>query len=88
MARSISNAQASTRRKLLLPLGTVATILFMMGLCAPLGWYAQWLHGQYGPAANLTELAPLELLIAAVLLALPFVVLRLFRVDWQAEREG
>ncbi len=58
----------------------------MMGLSAPLIWYAHSLLDLHGPAASLSGLAPLELLLAMGLLALPFVVLRLLRVDWQTER--
>lgn len=83
MDRQTSNAQASVLRKSLLPLGTV---LFMMGLCAPLAWYAGRLLDRHGPAASLADLPSLELLLAAALLALPFVALRLLRVDWQPDR--
>lgn len=83
MDRPTSNAQASSLRKSLLPLGTV---LFMMGLCAPLAWYAGRLLDRHGPAASLAGLPPLELLFATGLLALPFVALRLFGVAWQPDR--
>lgn len=83
MDRPTSNAQASSLRKSLLPLGTV---LFMMGLCAPLAWYAGRLLDRHGPAASLAGLPPLELLLAVGLLALPFAALRLLGIDWQPDR--
>ena len=86
MDRPATNAQASILRKLPVPLGKTATVLFMMGLCAPLGWYAGRLLDRHGPTASLAGLPPLELLLAMGLLALPFVALRLLRVDWQVER--
>lgn len=86
MDRLTSNAQVSTLRKPLLPLGTAATILFMMGLCVPLCWYAGHLLDRYGATASLAGLPPLELLLATGLLALPFAALRLLRVDWQPDR--
>lgn len=86
MERPTSNAQVSTLRKPLLPPGTAATVLFMMGLCAPLGWYAGRLFDRHGPTTSLAGLPPLELLLAMGLLALPFVALRLLRVDWQVDR--
>lgn len=86
MDRPTSEAQASRLRKPLLPLGAPGTILFMLGLCAPLVWYAGMLPGRHGPAASLADLPPLELLLAMALLALPFAALRLLRVDWQPDR--
>lgn len=63
-----------------------ATILLMVGLCAPLVWYVGRLIARHGMAASLADLPPQELLAAFCLLALPFVALRLLRVRWQAER--
>ena len=86
MDRQTSNEPAPTRRAPLLPMGTGATIVFMLGLCAPLVWYTGQLHESHGPIANIAGLPPLELLLAVGLLALPFVVLKLLRIDWQIER--
>ncbi|MBI4988176.1 MAG: hypothetical protein HZC23_05070 [Rhodocyclales bacterium] len=58
----------------------------MMGLCAPLAWYAGRLLDRHGPAASLAGLPPLELLLAVGLLALPFAALRLLGIDWQPDR--
>lgn len=86
MGQPTSNGQASSRRNPLLPLGTVATTALMTSLCIPLAGYVLWLHDRHGPATRLAELALLELLPAMGLLALPFVVLRLLRIDWQVDR--
>jgi hypothetical protein len=86
MDRPNSDAQASLLRKPPHPLGTAPTIMLMLGLCAPLGGYTAWLLDRHSPAVSLAALSPLELLPAIGLLALPFVALKLLRVDWQAER--
>lgn len=86
MDRPTSEAQASRLRKPLFRLGAPATTLFMLGLCTPLAWYAGRLLDRHGPAARLADPPPLELLLAMALLALPFAVLRLLRVDWQPDR--
>jgi hypothetical protein len=86
MDRPTSDAQASLLRKPPRPLGTAPAIMLMLGLCAPLGGYAAWLLDRHSPAVSLIALSPLELLPAIGLLALPFVALRLLRVDWQVDR--
>lgn len=86
MVRSISKVQASPPVKSDRPLGKFATILLMIALCAPLGGYAHWLNAHYDYAATLVELTFFELFLAAILLLLPFVMLRLLRVNWQSER--
>jgi hypothetical protein len=73
-------------RKQLLRMGAPATLLFMAGLCAPAAWYSGWLVDRHGPAASLAGLPAWELLAGAALLALPFVALRLLRIEWQPER--
>lgn len=86
MDRPTSTGQASARRAPLLRLGTKATALFIISLCLPLVWHAHLLQERLGSAASLAGLPPLELMLALGLLALPFVVLRLLRIDWQAGR--
>lgn len=62
---------------------TAATMALMLGLCAPVVWYAARLLGSHGPAADLTDLSAAELLIALGLLALPFIALRRLGIAWQ-----
>lgn len=85
MDQPATNSQGTARPKPLLALGTKTTVLLMLGLCLPLGWYTIWLLGRHDPAASLAGLPVIELLPAAVLLALPFAALRLLRIEWQAE---
>jgi hypothetical protein len=84
MDQPVTNSPASATPKALRPLGTTSTILLMLGLCLPLGWYAVRLLDRHDPAASLSGLPVMELLPAAFLLALPFAVLRLLGVRWQA----
>jgi hypothetical protein len=85
MDQPATNSQGTAMPKPLLPLGTTMTVLLMLGLCVPLGWYAIWLLGRHDPAVSLSGLPVMELLPAAVLLALPFAALRLLRIEWRAE---
>lgn len=86
MVRSISKVQASPPVKSDRPIGKFATILLMIALCAPLGVYAHWLNDHYSSAVSLIDLTLVELFFAALFLVLPFVGLKLSRVNWQSER--
>jgi hypothetical protein len=87
MVRPITNVPVSDPRKPHIPRERVTTVLFILGLCSPLIWYVLLLNERYGPEQSLTDVAPLELLTAIVLLSLPFLVLRLLRVDWRGDKE-
>jgi formate-dependent nitrite reductase membrane component NrfD len=87
MVRPITNVPVSDLPKPPFPRGRVATTLFILGLCSPLIWYVLLLDERYGPEQSLTDVAHLELLTAIVLLSLPFLVLRLLRVDWRGDKE-
>jgi len=86
MVGSISNNQAPDHEDCGRALGKFATILLIVISCMPLGFYVHWLNDQYSSTMTLSELTLVELLVTVVLLLLPFVVLRLLRVKWQAER--
>jgi hypothetical protein len=87
MVRPITNVPGSDRRKSHAPLGTVATVLFILSLCFPVIWYVLELLESYGPNQSLTGLALMELLIVIILLALPFLALRVLRVNWSEVQE-
>ncbi|MCW8890136.1 MAG: hypothetical protein OQL20_05700 [Sedimenticola sp.] len=86
MVGSISNNQAPDQEDRGRVLGKFATILLMVTLCMPFGFYVNWLNDQYSATVALSELRFGELLVTGVLLLVPFVVLRLLRMKWQAER--
>ncbi len=48
----------------------------------PFGLYGSQLAERHGAAAGLARLAPLEGVLLAALLVLPFAVLRGLRIDW------
>ena len=88
MVQPLSNIQASPQVKPGRPKGKFITILLIVAFCAPLGGYTHWLNDRYASTVSLAELTLVELFFAALFLILPFIVLKVLRINWQSERSA